>query len=82
MNPQRSPHYDLAKVRAAIWDGHYFITGRARRDAAEIVMDEDDIRECVLGLGREHFYKSMPSRKLEGLFHTYTSAAISVLRCT
>ena len=61
------PRYPLHELKQAIRDGRYVITRTAGMDAAALLLDEDDIRSCVLGLREGHFYKSMPSTKHLGL---------------
>jgi hypothetical protein len=63
-----TPTYSLDVIHAAIRLNRYLITRRAAEDAAGLLLDEDDIKECVLGLGAQDFYKTMPSRRIEGLW--------------
>ncbi len=63
-----TPTYSLDVIHAAIRLGRYLITRRAADDAAGLQLDEDDIKECVLGLSPQDFYKTMASRRIEGLW--------------
>lgn len=68
MPPGRIPSYSLEAIKATVGRGRYFITRRAGTDAAALLFDEDDIKDCVLGLRERDFYKTMPSRSIEGLY--------------
>jgi hypothetical protein len=61
------PRYPLQQLKRAIREGRYVITRTAGMDAAALSFDDEDIKGCILGLGDEAFYKSMPSRKIPEL---------------
>lgn len=63
-----TPTYSLGEIQSAIRLGRYSITRRAAQDAARLQFDEHDVKECVLGLRPLHFYKTMMSRRVEGLW--------------
>ena len=67
MSETRIPHYPLEEVKRAIRHGGYWITRRAGLDAADLYLDEEDIKNCVLRLEERHFSKTMPSVKRPGL---------------
>lgn len=62
----RAPSYDLKALQDLVADGRYWITKVALNGAAELLMDEDDIKVCVLGLALDDFYKTMPAEQLAG----------------
>jgi hypothetical protein len=61
------PTYPLEDLQEAIRDGDYAITGTAFRGAAQLYLDEEDIRSCVGDLKSGDFYKTMPSNTVPGL---------------
>lgn len=64
------PAYDLQELQRLIGQGPISssITGVAQERAAEFNCNEDDIVEAVLQLTPQHFYKSMESEKMPGLW--------------
>jgi len=60
------PTHDLDDIKAKIRIGYYFITLSASTSAHALGFDGSDIRDCVLGTDRSHFYKSMPSEMRPG----------------
>ncbi len=62
------PTYALRDIQAAVAHGRYWITRSARTGAAQLELDEDDIRDCISQLRRSHFDKTMPSNLRHGLF--------------
>jgi hypothetical protein len=68
MVPRGTPTYPLEGIQTAARDGRYVVTRRAAGDAASFLFDEDDIRQCVLGLAHRDFYKTMASRRIKGLW--------------
>lgn len=68
ITPRRDvPEYAIEDVKRAILLERYLITQSVARGAAILCLDEDDIRNCVLGIKERDFYKSMPSIKRPGL---------------
>ena len=63
-----SPKYSLADMQAKIEIGQYQITRSAKITAADLEMDEEDIKECICALTAAEFYKTMPSETVEGAF--------------
>jgi hypothetical protein len=61
------PCYSLEDVKEGVRTGRYWITRQAGIDAASTSFDESDIKECVLALKDQDFYKTMPSRKRPGM---------------
>jgi len=61
-----TPSYPLEEIQAAVRHGRYLVTRRAAGDAAGLYFDEDDVKQCVLELLDEDFYKSMASRRIPG----------------
>ena len=61
------PHYPLGDVKKGVGAGRYWITRQAGADAAKASLDESEIKECVLALTDQDFYKTMPSRKFPGM---------------
>jgi hypothetical protein len=63
----RLPTYELVQVQQLVAQGSYRIS-EAAAGAAELYLDETDVIECLLGLGSQDFYKTMPSRMRPGSF--------------
>jgi motility quorum-sensing regulator/GCU-specific mRNA interferase toxin len=64
------PTYDLEELQRLIGQGPLSssITRVAQEGAAELNCSEDDIVEAVLQLTTQHFYKSMESERIPGLW--------------
>ena len=62
----RTPSYALEEIQRAIGNGTYAITLSAAEDAASLLLDERDVRDCILMLEPRHFYKSMQANKRPG----------------
>jgi motility quorum-sensing regulator/GCU-specific mRNA interferase toxin len=64
------PTYDLQELQRLIGQGEISssITKVAEEGAAEFRWSRDDIVEAVLELEIQHFYKSMESEKIPGLW--------------
>ena len=62
-----APRYRLETIQARIREGRYAITRSAAEGAGTLYLDEDDIKESILGLEDRHFFKSMPSRTRPGM---------------
>ncbi|HEX5869823.1 MAG TPA: type II toxin-antitoxin system MqsR family toxin [Longimicrobium sp.] len=64
------PTYDLQQLQQLIGQGlaSSSITKAAEAGAAECEWQRDDIVEAVLQLTEKHFYKSMESEKIRGLW--------------
>lgn len=56
--------YSLALVQKLVRLSRYRITAGAATGARALGLDAQDIAECVLGLQRDDFYKTMPSTGL------------------
>ena len=71
-NPQSrgTPTYDLERIQQLVGQGlvSYRVTAAARYGAAELGLSEDELVEIVLSLTPSHFYKSMESEQLPGLW--------------
>ena len=79
----RTPRYTLVGIQRLVRERQYRITVAARRGASALYLDESDVLDAVLGLRESHFYKSMQSRTISGLFQDvyrcrYQSRAIYV----
>jgi hypothetical protein len=63
------PTYQLSEIRDLIQKCLWAITSTAQSTAFEIGFDDIDIIECIRDELREsHFYKTMPSEKVPGLW--------------
>jgi DNA-binding cell septation regulator SpoVG len=62
------PTYPLTQVLGLVRSRRWKPTDEAIHGAASLEMDVEDIRDCVLGLTLNEFYKTMPSERLPGTF--------------
>ncbi|HEX2210289.1 MAG TPA: type II toxin-antitoxin system MqsR family toxin [Longimicrobium sp.] len=64
------PAYDLEQLQRLIGQGpmSFAITRTAEEGAAKLNWDRSDIVEAVLELTAQHFYKSMESERMPGLW--------------
>lgn len=62
------PTYDLAQIQRLAKAKRYVVLSGARTGLFLLRWDEDDMVDCILGLGRSDFYKSMPSKQAPGTF--------------
>ena len=63
------PYYDLAEIKQLLLVGQYRITNSAKVSALSLGFEDEDIIECILNfLDGSHFYKSMPSALVPGLW--------------
>lgn len=65
---QRSSTYDLRWIQHLVREERYRITVAAAKGAAELGLDEADIRDCISMLQPLDFYKTMPSEKAPALW--------------
>ncbi len=60
--------YQLAVVHALLREGRYRVTVTAAAAARALGLDAVDMIECIAGLTRTDFHKTMPSERIEGLW--------------
>ena len=58
---KRKPHYDLEELKELIRKENWIVTRKAEIGAVELGLSRYEIKEIVLNLRREDFYKSMTS---------------------
>ena len=58
------PAYDLEELKRRVAGGAFVVTQQARRDAYRLELDAEDVRDCILDLSPDDFYKSMESEKV------------------
>ncbi len=59
-NEKRKPHYSLSRLQELVRDpATRQITASSRRGATEFNWSEEEIVQCIVGLTRQDFYKSM-----------------------
>ena len=64
-----NPSYDLALFQKLFREDSRFMTGSAKRGSWDVGHCSTDVEECVCDVLREqHFYKTMPSQKMPGLW--------------
>ena len=68
MKPESAPTYSLQVIQTAVRKGHYWVTRTAAQGAGDLYLDEEDIKDCVLGLEGRDFYKTLPSHRHKGMF--------------
>lgn len=68
MTPRPTPSHSLNAVQEAVRQGAFQIRGKAVETASEVLCDKEDIRECILNLTDDDFYKTMESRDRPGLW--------------
>ena len=62
-------HYNIDRIRILIREGQYRITTSALQGAFALGFLDDDVLDCILhSLAETHFYKTMPSEKVPGLW--------------
>lgn len=64
----QKPTYDLAWIQHKVRAGEYRITRAAANGAAGMGFDESDIVSCICALTWADFHKTMPSKRVSGLF--------------
>jgi hypothetical protein len=68
------PAHDLAQIKNRVAGGAFVITLQARQDAYRLGLDAQDVRDCVLGLSANDFYKAMKSERFpeqhQDVYHT------------
>ncbi len=64
----RTPTYDLARLKELVRTGHKRVTGIAVQGAYSAGLEPSDIVPCVLALEQSCFYKSMEAEKRAGFF--------------
>lgn len=60
--------YQLAIVHALLREGRYRVTATAATTARALGLDAIDMIDCVGGLTRADFHKTMPSERMAGLW--------------
>lgn len=60
--------YQLTVVHALLKEGRYRVTATAAATAHVLGLDAIDLVDCIAGLTRADFYKTMPSERIEGLW--------------
>jgi hypothetical protein len=60
------PAHDLEGLKRRVAGGAFVITQQARRDAYRLELDAGDVRDCILDLSTDDFFKSMKREKVPG----------------
>lgn len=64
----RKPTYPLAAIKGLFRQGDWVLTVSAEDTVVELGFDEEDVFDCVVNfLEESHFYKTMESKKKQGL---------------
>ena len=80
---KRTPHYKLSEVQAAVADsGSRPFTATALRGGLALGLSEPEMRQVVLALDMQNFYKSMTThadhRVWQDVYHGVTQDGIAV----
>ena len=68
MADYRHPTYDLRRFQQLVRCGQLTIVGSALSELILLDMDVDGVRDCLLRLQPNDFYKSMPSIRMPGMW--------------
>ena len=60
--------YALKEIQSKVTEEQYHITISALQGAQQMGLGQEDITECISELQDSHFYKTMPSEKIPGLW--------------
>jgi motility quorum-sensing regulator / GCU-specific mRNA interferase toxin len=63
----RSPSHDLATIQSLVEAGQYRMRDEVGYTALALGFDTNDIKDCILQLRADEFYKTMESEKRPGL---------------
>ncbi len=61
VSEKRKPHYNLEELKELVRKERWIVTRKAEMGAVELGFSHCEIREIILNLRREDFYKSMTS---------------------
>jgi motility quorum-sensing regulator / GCU-specific mRNA interferase toxin len=64
-----NPTYALEDIKSSLSDGKYVLTVSGLQGALQMGFEAEDVVDCICEeLGASHFYKTMPSEKVPGLW--------------